>query len=135
MAAHPIPNAAQEDIVQFSLEQEMADSERRRPWQSGVLSKTLFKSSDMRVLLVCMDQDATMDDHHADGSISIQVLNGCIRCRVNGHSRELSQRDVLTLQPSIRHAVKAVEASAFLLTISWPSSQKLESLEHRGYGS
>lgn len=135
MAAQPIHHAAPDDMVQFSLEEEIADSERRRPWQSGVYSKTLCKLPDMRLVLVCMDERAAMSEHHADGSIAVQVLNGTIRCHVAGRAMELRQRDMLSLRPSIRHSVEALDPCAFLLTISWPTSEKLESLPHRGYGS
>lgn len=135
MAAQPIPNAAPEDLTQFSLEQEIADAQRRRPWHSGVYSKMLCKQGDLRMVLVCMNAGAKMDDHHADGSVVVQVLNGSLRCRVGKHSAEMHTRDVLTLRPSVRHSVDALEPSVFLLTISWPTSEKLESLEHRGYGS
>lgn len=42
---------------------------------------------------------------------------------------------ILMLAPGIRHDVEAREHSAFLLTISWSSGEKLQSLQHRGYGS
>lgn len=135
MAAQPIPNAAPEDVAQFSLEQEIANAQRHRPWQAGTYSKMLCKERDLRLVLVCMDEGAKMDEHHADGSVAVQVLNGSIRCRAGKQSMELRCRDVMTLRPSIRHSVDALEPCAFLLTISWPPSEKLESLEHRGYGS
>jgi len=135
MAAQPIPNAAPNDVAQFSLEQEIADAQRHRPWQAGTFSKTLCKQGDLRLVLVCLDEGAKMEDHHADGSTALQVLNGSIRCRAGHQSAELRTRDVLTLQPSIKHSVEALEPSVFLLTIAWPPSEKLESLDHRGYGS
>lgn len=135
MAAQPIPNAAPEDVAQFSLEQEIADAQRHRPWHAGMYSKMLCKHGDLRLVLVCMDEGATMDEHHADGSLALQVLNGSIQCRAGKQSMELRCRDVMTLQASIRHSVDALEPCAFLLTIAWPTSEKLQSLEHRGYGS
>jgi quercetin dioxygenase-like cupin family protein len=135
MAAQPIPNAAPNDVAQFSLEQEIADAQRHRPWQAGTFSKMLCKQGDLRLVLVCLDEGAKMDDHHADGSTVLQVLNGSIRCRAGRQSAELRTRDVMTLRPSIKHSVEALEPSVFLLTIAWPTSEKLESLDHRGYGS
>ena len=135
MAAQPIPNAAPDDVAQFSLEQEIADAQRHRPWQAGTFSKMLCKQGDMRLVLVCLDEGAKMDEHHADGSVALQVLNGAIRCRAGRQAMELRTRDVMTIRPSIRHSVEALEPSVFLLTIAWPPSEKLESLPHRGYGS
>ena len=43
--------------------------------------------------------------------------------------------NLLTLAASIRHDVEAVGDAAFLLTISWPSSEELAAMKHRGYGA
>ena len=42
---------------------------------------------------------------------------------------------VLTLAPRIKHDIEARDDSAFLVTLSWPTSETLQSLPHRGYGS
>jgi quercetin dioxygenase-like cupin family protein len=63
------------------------------------------------------------------------VLKGAVRVNVQGQARELRTAGLFTLGPSIKHDVESLEDSAFLLTISWPPSEKLRSLEHRGYGS
>jgi quercetin dioxygenase-like cupin family protein len=65
----------------------------------------------------------------------VQVLKGRIRIGIDGNGYELSAGGLLTLGASIKHDVEALEDSAFLLTISWPSSQELAAKEHRGYGS
>jgi hypothetical protein len=41
----------------------------------------------------------------------------------------------LTVGASIKHDVEAIEASVFLLTISWPANQQLLAMQHRGYGT
>jgi quercetin dioxygenase-like cupin family protein len=76
-----------------------------------------------------------MKEHHADGTISIQVLKGKIRLNVNNHPHDLSTGNLFTLAASIRHDVEAAEDSAFLLTISWPSDEELAAMKHRGYGT
>jgi hypothetical protein len=42
---------------------------------------------------------------------------------------------LLTVGASIKHDVEAIEASVFLLTISWPTNQQLLAMQHRGYGT
>lgn len=76
-----------------------------------------------------------MNEHHSDGRISIQVLRGAIRTRVQDRALDLSPGRLLALDRSIKHDVEAREDSAFLLTIAWPSDQELIGLKHRGYGS
>lgn len=122
------------EISHFDLQKEVNNAEASRPWASGIYSKTLLKQDDMRLVLTLMDANATMDEHHADGSVSMQVLIGKLRVSAQGTDHPLPARHLLSLQPSVRHSVQAVEPSAFLLTISWPDNEKLRSMPHRGYG-
>src|SRR5580704_19081450 len=122
-------------LAQFDLIQEIAESEQKKPWQSGHFAKTLFKKHDLRVVLITMENAAQMKEHHADGTISVQVLKGQIRFTVKGKVRDLMTGSLLTLGASIRHEIEALEDSAFLLTISWPSEQELLAMKHRGYGT
>jgi quercetin dioxygenase-like cupin family protein len=118
------------DLAQFDVAQEIADSERKKPWESGHYAKTLFKKSDLRIVLISMEKTAMIKDHHADGTISVQV-----RFTVQGSTHDLSPGNVLALGASIKHQVEALEDSAFLLTVSWPDTEKLQSMKHRGYGT
>ncbi|MEO6817003.1 MAG: cupin domain-containing protein [Edaphobacter sp.] len=121
--------------AQFDLLKEMADSEQQKPWPSGIYAKTLFKKHDLRIVLISLEKGSKMNEHHADGTISLQVLKGKIHLNVNGHPHDLSTGNLFTLAASIRHDVEAAEDSAFLLTISWPSEQELAAMKHRGYGT
>ena len=63
-----------DDLAQFDLLREIADAEQTKPWASGVHSRTLFKKPDLRVVLIAMEKAARMREHHADGTLSVQVL-------------------------------------------------------------
>jgi quercetin dioxygenase-like cupin family protein len=122
-------------MAQFDLLKEIADSEHNKPWQSGHNARTLFKKHDFRIVLITMEAASHLKEHHADGTISVQVLKGKIGFNVAGTAHELGTGNLFTLAASIRHDVEAIEDSAFLLTISWPSSEELAAMKHRGYGS
>ena len=124
-----------DDFARFDLQREIADSEQKKPWPSGLHARTLFKKHDFRVVLIAMEKAARMKEHHADGTISVQVIKGCIRFSTQGQTHELQAGQMLTLGASIKHDVESLEDSAFLLTIAWPSSQELLKMQHRGYGS
>lgn len=121
--------------AQFDLLHEIADSEQKRPWQSGHFAKMLFKKRDFRVVLMLLEAAATIKEHHADGTISVQVLKGHIRFITQGQAHDLKVGSLFTLAASIKHQVDALEDSAFLLTISWPNNEELLSMKHRGYGT
>lgn len=121
--------------VTHDLADELFHFENRRPWQSGLFSKLLVKADDLRVLLVAMDIGARMKEHHTDGTTTIQVLQGVVCVRIQSKSVSLQTGRMLTLAPRIQHDTEARQASALLVTISWPASDVLRSLPHRGYGS
>jgi quercetin dioxygenase-like cupin family protein len=122
-------------MAHFDLNQEIADAAARKPWPSGQYAKTLFKKHDFRVVLISMEPGAHMKEHHADGTISVQILKGKVRMNIGGKPHELTAGNLFTLGASIRHDVEAIDDSAFLLTISWPSHEELAAMKHRGYGS
>ena len=119
----------------LDIASELAGSRQHKPWQSGLYSKLLLKSDDLRVLLIAMETGAKLKEHHADGTVSIHALEGTLCIHVQGQTHNLRAGQILTLEPGIKHDLEAREDSALLLTISWPSSEKLQSLSHRGYGS
>lgn len=121
--------------AQFDLLKEISDSEKKKPWTSGHYARTLFKKHDFRIVLICMEKDTKIKEHHADGTISVQVLKGHLRLNVGGHAHDLGTGNLFTLAASIRHDVEAAEDSAFLLTISWPGNEELAAMKHRGYGT
>lgn len=136
----PIPGSNDDgtmiaDLAHFDLPQEIAESEKRKPWPSGIYARTLYKKSDFRLVLISMEASAEMREHHVDGTSSVQVLKGHIRYSTQGQVYELRAGGLLTLGASIKHEVEAMEESEFLLTISWPAHQELLAMPHRGYGT
>lgn len=120
---------------QFDLESEISALETHKPWPQGLTSRMLLKTDDLRIVLIVMQAGARMEEHHSDGRISIQVLRGAIRTRVQHNVVDLTPGRLLALDRSIKHDVEARDDSAFLLTIAWPSDEELIGLKHRGYGS
>ena len=120
---------------QFNLESEISALESHKPWPRGMTSRMSLKTDDLRIVLIVMQAGAMMEEHHSDGRISIQVLSGAIRTRMQDQVVDLTPGRLLALDRSIKHDVEAREDSAFLLTIAWPSDQELIGLKHRGYGS
>lgn len=123
------------DRAQFDLALAIADSERQRPWPSGIYATTLYKKQDFRAVLISMEAGARMREHHVDGTSSLQILRGHVRYSAEGQTCDLEAMNLLTVGASIKHDVGATEPSVFLLTISWPANQQLLAMQHRGYGT
>ncbi len=123
------------DFAQLNLAQEMLTSEQAKPWQMGHTARLLFKKADFRMVLISMEKGSVLKEHHADGTISVQVLKGSIRFTAQGETHTLQASSLAALGASIKHEVEALEESAFLLTIAWPNADKLQKMQHRGYGT
>jgi quercetin dioxygenase-like cupin family protein len=82
---------------------------------------TLVKNPILRVVLICLQKDAKLDEHDAPGAFTLTVLEGRINFTLNldgvTNPTELTKGQLLVLQEPHRHALKALEDSAFLLTI------------------
>lgn len=123
------------DFAQIDLAQEMLNSEQTKPWQTGHTARTLFKKSDFRMVLISMEKGSSLKEHHADGTISVQVLKGSIRFSTQGETHNLQTNSLAVLGASIKHEVEALEESAFLLTIAWPNADKLQTIRQKEDGN
>jgi quercetin dioxygenase-like cupin family protein len=85
---------------------------------NGRNGTTLVKNGELRVVLMAMPAGGEMADHHAPGPITVQVLEGEIEFSVGGSAHLIRPGKLLSLSSGETHAVKAIQASAFLLTIA-----------------
>jgi quercetin dioxygenase-like cupin family protein len=122
-------------VKSFDLAIEVQTLKARKPWPQKLTSNMLLKSEDLRILLIAMESGARMEEHHSDGRISIQLLEGSVRIRVQQQMKEISAGNLLAIDRSVKHDVEATEDSVLLLTIAWPSNNELAEMKHRGYGS
>jgi quercetin dioxygenase-like cupin family protein len=115
--------------IQFNLERELEQLHHAGAWDqtTGRSSKTLAKYADFRIVLISMKGNTRMDQHRAEGRVSIQCLAGQLRIHLPGEQKtEMAVGDVLVLDCGILHDVEALAESAFLLTICWPTSHAAE---------
>ena len=108
-------------VMDFNLAKEIEQLQQEEAWpRTGRNSKTLVKQPDFRVVLVALKAGRKLEEHEADGRISIQTLSGHVTLQLTDQSVELPAGHLLALDRGLRHAVEAVEEGSFLLTISWP---------------
>jgi quercetin dioxygenase-like cupin family protein len=107
-------------MLTFDLNAEIKRLREENAWQGGRDSKTLVKNQDFRIVLTVLKVNALLHEHKATGRISIQVLSGHIQMHVQDKVFDLPAGHLLALDRAVPHDVKALEDSAFLLTIAWP---------------
>lgn len=107
-------------LGRFDLGEEIARLSPDLP--SGRRSETLVKTTNLRVVLVTMRAGTELREHTAPGVITVQTIQGRFALLVDGTVHELAVGRVIALEGNTRHAVRAVEDGAFLLTIAWPGA-------------
>jgi quercetin dioxygenase-like cupin family protein len=109
--------------LEFDIARELEQLHREAGWQSGQNAKTLVKYDGLRIVLIALKAHSRIPGHHAEGQISIQTVVGHIQVRAQGRTFELRSGGLLALDHGLPHDVEALEESAFLLTIAWPSGK------------
>ena len=80
-------------------------------------AEILVKSETLRVVVVTAITGGLLHEHHAPGPITVQVLSGSIDFTVEGESNIMSEADLISLAPGVRHSVRGIVDGAVLLTI------------------
>lgn len=107
-------------MLTFDLNGEIKQLREENSWHGGRDSKTLVKNEDFRIVLTVLKANALLHEHKATGRISVHVLSGHIQMHVQDKVFDLPAGHLLALDRALPHDVKALEHSAFLLTIAWP---------------
>ena len=81
-------------------------------------SITLVKQSGMSIVLTHLHKGATMQEHHAPGPASVQVLDGRVRVQVGDEVLDAPAGRLVAFDARVQHSVEAVEDSTLLLTLS-----------------
>ncbi|MEO5997556.1 MAG: cupin domain-containing protein [Chitinophagaceae bacterium] len=79
---------------------------------------TVFKSENMRIVLIALHEGTEVKRHTANGTISVQVMEGQIKFSTDKQSLQLNKGQMLTLHERIPHSVLAIKEAMFLLTLS-----------------
>ena len=124
--AHRRPHAPPlaSPYMEFDLPAEVHRLQAETTWSTGHNARTLIKHDDFRVVLTALQANVRVPEHRAAGRISIHVLSGHIQLKASGRTFSLHPGSLLALDHGMPHDIEALEESAFLLTIAWPSLVK-----------
>ena len=95
---------------------------------SGRRSETLIKRPNLRVVLITMRAGTELHEHVAPGPITVQPLQGRFTLIVESSEHEIAPGTLVSLEGDTRHAVRAIEDGAFLLTIGWCGEERAGNL-------
>lgn len=90
---------------------------------TGNTAVTLLKQPLIRAVLMVLKTGAKIPEHKANGDLTVQMLRGKLRFRVNNREFILTQGELLTVGGNLPHDLEAEEDAEVLLTIAMnPSS-------------
>ncbi len=105
-------------MVKADLNKYKAQIKTEKTWKtSDHNSITIFKSENMRIVLIGMHQNALLKEHSTKAEISIQVIEGEITFTTEENHIKLTAGELVTLKSKIPHEIKANKESVFLLTL------------------
>lgn len=105
-------------LVTIDLPKFMRQIKSEPAWLNGTRNAiTVFKSDHMRLVLIALHSGAELPTHTADGTISVQVLEGDIQFGTTDEAVQLREGQMVTLHEGIPHNVRAIADSLFLLTL------------------
>ena len=107
-------------MEKFSLDAVAREQARRAAAAaSGRSAETVYGGHEhaLRQTVLALTAGSSLDDHENPGEATIQVLHGRVRLTAGEVTWEGRSGDLLVV-PDARHALKAIEDSAVLLTVS-----------------
>ena len=86
-------------------------------WQkSGHNGVTVFKNDQMAEVLICIRENAVIENNSVNGIVSIQVLEGKINMLVETEEIEMATGQLITMHQYINHSIEARKDSVLLIT-------------------
>jgi quercetin dioxygenase-like cupin family protein len=95
---------------------ELRDDESYR--RTGRVGRTLVKEGPLRLTLTVIAEGVDVGTHHAVSPVTFQPLEGRLRYRVGDAEYQVGKGEILFFGPGHAKDIRAVEDTAFLLTIT-----------------
>jgi quercetin dioxygenase-like cupin family protein len=78
---------------------------------------TVARHGPVTVILFAFEHDGLLKEHHADGEVLLQVLQGRLQVTADEDTHTMGPGTLLALAPGLAHSVRALEATDMLLTV------------------
>jgi quercetin dioxygenase-like cupin family protein len=112
MSGKPLIDPAREKILSLVEETKFADN--------GIVSRTLLRSENLRVVLFGFAEGQELTEHTSTQRALVQILSGECEFVLAGKPHNLKAGGLLYMPPHLPHAVRATKQFSMLLTLSKP---------------
>lgn len=112
MSERPLIDTGSEKVISLGEETRYAPN--------GIVSRTLLRTANSRVVLFGFAEGQELTEHTSTQHALIQILSGECEFSLSGKARMMKCGDLLYMPPNLVHAVKATTQFSMLLTLSKP---------------
>jgi quercetin dioxygenase-like cupin family protein len=112
MNEKPVIAADREQIIALATETQFA--------ANGIVSRTLLRTPNVRVVLFGFAAGQELTEHTSTQHATVQVLSGTCEFSLAGKPHPLKAGDFLYMPPNLPHALKATTQFSMLLTLAKP---------------
>jgi quercetin dioxygenase-like cupin family protein len=113
MTERPVLDANQSGVISLTEETRFAPN--------GIVSRTLLRTDQGRVVLFGFDEGQELTEHTSTQTALVQILSGQCEFSLAGQWHSLKAGDFLHMPPHLPHAVKATTQFSMLLTLIRPT--------------
>lgn len=92
-------------------------NERFQYAEKGIVSKTLFDSEKMKIVLFCLEEGQSLSEHQAPFNAQIVVLEGEGEFILGGENFKGEKGSLFVMPHGLLHAIKATKRVSFILTL------------------
>ena len=85
---------------------------------NGIVSRTLLRTADLKVVLFCMAEGQEMSEHTSTQAGVVHILSGECEFVLAGKTHVAKPGDLIFMPPNLPHAVRATRQFSMLLTLS-----------------
>ncbi|MCH7564439.1 MAG: hypothetical protein IH968_11525 [Gemmatimonadetes bacterium] len=115
----PLTRALTGANLSFDLGEQVAELRQDGSYiRSGRIGRTLVKAGPLRLTLTLIAAGVEVGTHHAASPMTLQVVEGRLRYRVDEKEFELGRGELLFFGPGHAQDIRALEDTALLLTIT-----------------
>ncbi|MGE5432933.1 MAG: cupin domain-containing protein [Syntrophomonadaceae bacterium] len=105
-------------LLSFSIKNEIEELKKGSGWQQGDRNAiTLQKDDNLRVVLMSVHKGAVLQEHKAEGAITIFVVSGKMIFTTEQKKVTAETGDMIVVEKPLVHRVEALEETHFILTI------------------
>lgn len=111
-------------LLNFSIREKIEELKNESEWKQGDRNAiTLQKNDDLRVVLMSVRKGTVLQEHRADGPITVFVVSGKMDFITEGKRVSMETNDIVVLEKPMVHRVEAHEETHFLLTVILPKQE------------